>query len=187
MTQKQGDDLFQRLAVVHRPDCALLQETAPDIEEAPSEQELLEALDSEAAAAYALACRSIYEDLRRIIGQLAGLMILGRLTKRVAFVEFEHIDTCRERWQEAADKLAVLRAPGALTAHKNRIAAAHDLCGQVLTAFRRLKTSASAEQDFDRMGAQIAQAYDHLSAASSDKARLQMVDFSHACCSCSGH
>lgn len=184
MTEKQAADLFQRLAHVHRPDCALLQHPAEEAVEAPAEEALLEALDSEAAAAYALACRSIYEDLRRIIGQLAGLLILGRLTRRVDFLDFEHVETCRARWREAAERLAVLRAPGGLAAHKGRIAASHELCGCILKGLPTLTAQADSDRAFDRMGEQIAQAYRHLSAASSDKAGLSMVDFSHACCTC---
>ncbi len=69
-------DLFWRLSESHKPDCPMSLEGL-EPEAVPEPEELALVLGSDAVAHYAKACRPIYEDLRRIIGQLAGLLILA--------------------------------------------------------------------------------------------------------------
>jgi hypothetical protein len=61
-------DLFTRLAATHKPDC-MLSLDGPLPEAVPDPDELARTLGSDAVARYATACRPIYEDLRRVIGQ----------------------------------------------------------------------------------------------------------------------
>ena len=100
--------LFTRLAQTHRPDC-LLSLDGPPPQPAPDPGELARTLGSDAVAAYASACRPIYEDLRRIIGQCAGLAILARLTSRNEIRDLPELAQCEARWKAAAERLG--RAP----------------------------------------------------------------------------
>lgn len=184
MSTRAERQTFDRIVGVHRPDCALFRCAPVEEMTAPGEAELVATLGSEQTAEYALACRGIYEDLRRVIGQLAGLMILARTSRSARFVELEQVDQCRKRWDEAAAKLGTLEAHGPRIRHKELLEAAHDFCGHVLRTFPSLHSGADLDRMFDEIGERLKQAYGCLSRASSHEAGLVMVDFSHACCSC---
>jgi hypothetical protein len=176
-------DLFTRLAATHKPDC-ILSLDGPTPEAVPNPDEMARTLGSDAVAAYASACRPVYEDLRRVIGQLAGLLILARLTARTEMADLPEMVLCRARWQDAAERLGLLRAPSGLEGHKAQLDSAHAFSGLVMGTFSDLRRGIDTTPQLDLMSVQIKRAYAHLDAASSTKAGLQMVDFSHACCAC---
>jgi hypothetical protein len=176
-------DLFTRLAAAHRPDCPLSLD-GPLPEAVPSPDELGRVLGSDAVAVYAVACRPVYEDLRRVIGQLSGLLILARLTSRIEMGDLPEMPKCRARWHEAGHKLGALTPPPGLHLHKTQLDSAHAFSGRVMTAFADLHRGMDVTAQLDLMTVQIKRAYAHLEAASAPKAGLQMVDFTHACCAC---
>lgn len=176
-------DLFTRLAESHKPDCMLSLE-GPAPEAVPDPEVMASVLGSDAAGLYAAACRPVYEDLRRIIGQLAGLLILARLTARPEVTGLAEMERCRARWSDAGHRLRALAAPAGLSRHKAQLESAHAFSGDVMRAFSDLRPAADPTARLDHMSLLIKRAYAHLDAASSQRARLQMVDFSHACCSC---
>ncbi|MFC5386666.1 hypothetical protein ACFPLB_11910 [Aquamicrobium segne] len=175
--------LFQRLGVVHRPDCSLFAD-GPLPQPAPDPDVLAQVLGTEEAALYAKACHPVFEDLRRIVGQIAGLMILAQLTQSSEVADLEELSSCQRRWKDCADRLRALRAPSALAGHFEQLSATHAGCGRALSEFQLLRASGDNEAIFDRIAAQVSRAYAHLSAATSQKAGLEMVDLTHACCSC---
>jgi hypothetical protein len=180
-----GKDLFTRLAATHKPDCLLsLEGPLPDA--VPDPEALGQVLGSDAVAAYAAACRPIYEDLRRVIGQLSGLLILVQLTARKDVLDLPELTQCRARWDEARQRLAVLKPPQSVVRHKLQLDSAHGFCGQVITSLAGLGRDGEMAAQVDLMTVQIKRAYAHLEAASAPKAGLQMVDFTHACCACAG-
>ena len=176
-------DQFTRLAAIHKPDCMLSLE-GPVPEAVPDPDVMARTLGSDVIGLYATACRPIYEDLRRIIGQLAGLLILARLTARSEMADLTEMKQCQNRWHEAAQRLGALAAPTALERHKSQLNNAHAFSGLVMRSFPELRATADNTMKLNLMTVQIKRAYAHLEAASSVKAGLQMVDFSHACCSC---
>jgi hypothetical protein len=176
-------DLFTRLAATHKPDC-MLSLDGPLPEAVPDPDELARTLGSDAVARYATACRPIYEDLRRVIGQLAGLLILARLTTRTEMADLPEMAQCRARWNDAAGRLGLLQAPTGLQRHKAQLEGAHGFSGQVMAGFASLRPASDMTAQLDLMSVQIKRAYAHLDAASAPKAGLQMVDFTHACCAC---
>ncbi|MBC7736151.1 MAG: hypothetical protein H7245_02755 [Candidatus Saccharibacteria bacterium] len=176
-------DLFTRLAATHKPDCMLSLEGPPP-ETVPNPDELARTLGSDTVARYASACRPIYEDLRRVIGQLAGLLILARLTNKTELADLPEMTQCRARWQDAATRLSALSPPSGLLRHKSQLDSAHVFSGLVMETFSHLRRNTDTTPQLDLMSVQIKRAYAHLDAASSTKAGLQMVDFSHACCAC---
>ena len=176
-------DLFTRLAATHKPDCMLsLQGPLPQA--VPDPETLARTLGSDAVALYARACKPVYEDLRRVIGQLAGLLILARLTARTEMADLPEMQQCRARWRDAEQRLAALEPPIGLPAHKAQLVSAHAFSGQMMQGFSALRPSGDTTPQLDLMSVQIKRAYAHLDAASSTKAGLQMVDFTHACCAC---
>ena len=88
--------LFTRLAQSHKPDC-VLSLGGPLPETVASPDELAVTLGSDAVARYAAACRPVYEDLRRIIGQISGLVILAQpsflmeLRKSLSYMQCNHL------------------------------------------------------------------------------------------------
>ncbi|MGV0819424.1 hypothetical protein [Martelella sp. AMO21009] len=179
----QSADLFTRLSTVHRPDCALF-EDGPVPKPAPDPEEVARMLGSSEAAAYADACRPVFEDLRRVIGQLAGLMILAQLTRSTEVADLSELSSCRARWESSGERLAALSAPAALTAHLEQISAAHVFCGRALGTFSLIRPSRDNDDLFDDIARHVRRAYVHLRAVTSEKAGLEMVDLTHACCSC---
>lgn len=177
-------DLFARLASGHKPDCMLSLE-GPLPELVPDPGQLAITLGCDATGRYAAACRPIYEDLRRIVGQLSGLLILARLTSKSEMEDLDELKKCRERWQNASEHLAALIAPPGLEKHRTQLQSAHGFCGLVMRTFPDLRAQTDNTERLDHMSIQIKRAYAHLEHASSAKAGLEMVDFSHACCSCS--
>ena len=184
MNTIESRHLFDRLVTVHRPDCDMLADVMPGSSIACSESQMASSFSDDASLKYALDTKPIYEDLRRVIGQLAGLLILAQLTNRVEMVEFPERNNCEQRWKSAGTRIASLTAPGPLAPHKEQLSAAHSLSGMVLRSLAQLRPGAENNQQFDQMSDQIKRAYRHLASASSEKAGLQMVDFTHACCSC---
>lgn len=178
--------LFDRLVTVHRPDCTLLASAGPfAATPAIAESELARQFGSDAAAAYAVKARVIFEDLRRIVGQLAGFLILARLTRRQEILDLPELELAAERWQRSAAALSELSAPAPLSEHKKRLEAAIRCCGDVLREIEDLARPNRSDQALDRAGDRIKDAYRALQSTASDKAGLVMVDFSNACCNCS--
>lgn len=178
--------LFDRLVTVHRPDCSLL--SSPGSFAAtpvPGEAELAAAFGSDASSAYALKARVIFEDLRRIVGQLAGFLILARLTRRHELLDLPEMEQARERWRKSAAALAALAAPSPLSRHRQRLEAAVACCGDVLGQIEALSRPGRSDEALDCAGDRIKDAYRALQSTASDRAGLVMVDFTHACCSCS--
>ena len=114
------DDVFTRLASTR-----ILSLEGPPPEAVPSPEERSRALGSEAVAAYATDCRPIHEDLRRVIGQLAGLLILAQLTRKPLMAGLPELAQCKARWQDAAHRLGLLQPPPGLGRHKAELDSAH--------------------------------------------------------------
>lgn len=175
--------LFTRLAQTHKPECIMALE-GPLPEAVPAPEEMAWTLGSEALAKYAADCRPIYDDLRRIVGQLAGLTILARLTTRREIRDLPELQKCESRWKEASERLSTLQAPAGAGSHKIQLEAALTFCWAAMRTFSELQGHNALDKALDQAGLQIKRAYSHLQAASSQKARLEMVDFSHSCCCC---
>ncbi len=171
--------LFMRLASGHKPSCSMSFD-GPEPEAVADPAELARTLGDDALARYAADCRPIYDDLRRVVGQLAGLSILLRLTASREVAGLAELDACRARWREAGERLAALDAPAAAARHRRQLDACRHFCGLVMGTF----SEAFDESRADEADLMIKRAYAHLSAASADRAGLQMVDFANACCSC---
>lgn len=175
--------LFTRLAQSHKPDC-ILSLGGPRPEAVASPDELAVTLGSDAVARYAAACRPVYEDLRRIIGQVSGLVILAQLTKQRQVTDLPEYVACETRAVKAGDRLGELKAPTGTEAHKAQLDAALHFSRLAMGTFSRSRGGEALVVDLDRAGLFVKRAYAHLRAASAAKAGLEMVDLSQACCCC---
>lgn len=175
--------LFDRLTTMHRPDCAFVADGPLPVPVAGPD-DLAPLLGSDAVARYATECRPVFEDLRRVVGQLAGLMILAQLTQSSEVAGLNELASCRRRWAEAGERIDALASPNALAPHRAQIEAAHAFSGLALGTFSELRARGDNEAAFDTISRHVRRAYAHLSAATADKVGLAMVDLSQACCSC---
>lgn len=173
--------LFERLAHTHKPDCVLSLE-GPRPQAVPAPDALAATLGSDAIATYASACRPIYEDLRRIIGQVSGLLILAQLTTRRDILDLPELQNCDTRLKQAQERLSLLATPNGTLQHRAQLEAALSFCTAAMKTFSEMRGREALGPAIDLTGKQIKRAYVHLQAASSEKAGLVMVDFSQACC-----
>lgn len=177
--------LFTRLVQTHKPDC-ILSLDGPDPVPASSPEELARTLGSDALGRYAAACRPIYEDLRRVIGQLSGLAILARVSTHRDLADLPELNRCEERLKTTAERLESLYGPSGTERHKQQLEAAFSFSRLAMGTFSSFRRTTPVEEVLDKAEIAIKRAYAHLRAASSSRAELEMVDFSNACC-CGNH
>lgn len=180
---RAGLALFERAVTLHRADCTAL-DAAPRFAADgfdPAERAVADARLS----AYATAAEPVFDACRRLIGQLAGLLILVRASGRREVLDLPDLPIAEERWKAAGERLGRLAAPGGLAAHKARLEAAWRLIGEGLASFRRIgERAGGGEAAIDRAADEIAAAYRALRTASDAEAGLVMVDLRQACCAC---
>ncbi|TIR26317.1 MAG: hypothetical protein E5X34_05560 [Mesorhizobium sp.] len=177
---------FERAVTIHRYDCELI--AVPPLSDADG-RESRSAVENDPAAdeavvRYVIATRPIYDGLRRLIGQIAGLLVLAEAGGRRDVLDLPDIPAARERWAEVEQRLGALQAPSGLEGHRARLAAAHATLGEVLDDFGLTRLQRDWQQHLDRAGDRIKRAYAWLQAASEPRAGMTPVDFNHACCSC---
>jgi len=185
MADLSAKRFFERAVTVHRYDCELV--AAPP--SAIGSGDSLPAIEKDAAAdeavvRYVVATRPIYDGLRRLIGQVAGLLVLAEAGGRRDVLDLPDIPAARERWAEVEQRLGALQAPSGLEGHLDRLATAHATLGEVLDDFGLARLQRDWRQHLDRAGDRIKHAYAWLQAASEPRAGMTPVDFNHACCSC---
>ncbi|MDQ0393272.1 hypothetical protein [Labrys monachus] len=177
MANRSGSlSLLDAAAPVHRPDCASLAAEPPMADGLPEKV-------SDEVIAYGLEARRIYADLKRVIGQTAGLLILAQASGRREAFDLPSLAGARETWLECRDRLGSLSAPSRLDANLRRMAAAHRLVGACLAA---LQSPRMAEGDPDLTVSldNLSAAYRQLQAASEHRFGMTMVDFRYSCCNC---
>ncbi|MBN9551726.1 MAG: hypothetical protein J0H31_23410 [Alphaproteobacteria bacterium] len=185
MADKSAKRFFERAVTIHRYDCELVTAPPPDAE--GGETRLAIENDpsaKEAVVRYVVASRPVYDGLRRLIGQVAGLLVLAEAGGRRDVLDLPDIPAARERWAEVEQRLRALRAPSGVEGHLDRLATAHATLGEVLDDFGLARLQRDWRRHLDRAGDRIKHAYAWLQAASEPRAGMTPVDFNHACCSC---
>jgi len=143
------------------------------------------AIDNEEVATYALAVRPVYGRLKRVLGQVGGLLILAQTAPHQADRDRPMIETAREQVEEARDGLGLVRPPRQSSRHYAALCEILDhLDGLLNTLRRRVDLVSPSSSDLDAALRQLFAAHDLLLAVSDDRAGMTPVDFSHACCSC---
>lgn len=186
MADMSAKRFFERAVTIHRYDCELI--AVPPLSDADG-RESRSAVENDPAAdeavvRYVIATRPIYDGLRRLIGLIAGLLVLAEAGGRRDVLDLPDIPAARERWAEVEQRLAALQAPRGLASHHARLHASHATLGEVLDDFGQARLQRDWQQHLDRAGDRIKHAYAWLQAASEPRAGMTPVDFNHACCSC---
>jgi hypothetical protein len=134
-------------------------------------------------AVYVIGARRVYSDLRRLVGQLAGLLILAQASNRKEALDLPILAAARELWLSVPEQMERLRAPGRLDANLYHLRSAHRLLGSCFDSLGAFRYKDEKPNLTDAL-ANIARAYSHLQSASEPRAGMTMVDFSQACCHC---
>jgi hypothetical protein len=151
----------------------------------PSGPEDLVALNDDRLIGYALAVQPAFADLRALLGQLSGMLILLQARRGRELSDLPDLAGARERWREVIDRLARLDPPRARAADRRRLqdAAAHvEAALDVLAQMRR----ARAAEGVAETARHLKTAYRLMQSACDHRLGLGMVDLNEACCRC-GH
>lgn len=185
MADMSAKRFFERAVTIHRYDCELVTAPPSDAEGGKTRQAIEnDPAADEAVIRYVVAARPVYDGLRRLIGQVAGLLVLAEAGGRRDVLDLPDIPAARERWAEVEQRLGALRAPSGVEGHLDRLATAHATLGEVLDDFGLARLQRDWRRHLERAGDRIKHAYAWLQAASEPRAGMTPVDFNHACCSC---
>ena len=186
MADMSAKRFFERAATIHRYDCEMVAATQPSDAESEESLPAIEEYDvtDETFVRYVVATRPVYDGLRRLIGQVAGLLVLVAASGRRDVLDLPDIPAARERWIEVEQRLGALQAPRGLEGHLARLETTHVALGAVLDDFGQARLRRDWLQHLDQAGDRIKHAYAWLQAASEPRAGMTPVDFNHACCSC---
>jgi hypothetical protein len=186
MVDISGSQFFERAITVHRFDCeAISSAGAVSCAEAQDGATVAgETALNEVIAGYVVAIRPIYDGLRRLIGQVAGLLVLVHAGGRRDVLDLPEVSAARERWSDLEQRLGAIQSPQGLQSHFRRLEAAHATLGEVLHDLDFARLQPDWQQHLDRAGERVKRAYAFLQAASEPRVGMTPVDFSHACCGC---
>ena len=164
---------------LHGADCDLL-----DLPAAPVDWLTDITAHRDALIRYALGLRPGYERLGRIVGQLAGLLILARLGKRFES-DWPMATSVVEQVQQVDDELHSLWVPAVARQHHRYILQALQRVQKVVHAFdQRLPTGDLLCAQLDGWTRELKLAGAMLSGAAVEALGIMPLDFSQACCNC---
>lgn len=187
MARGSEHTFFERAVTVHRYDCEAVSGAGgepADGEQGHDNASLALAMPDESIIRYTIAARPLYDGVRRLIGQVAGLLVLVEAGGRRDVLDLPDLVIARERWHELREMLRTLGVPRGFERHFGHIERAHAGIGDVLDGFDAARRERDWQRRFDGAAEAIKSAYSSLQAASEPGAGMTMVDFNHACCSC---
>jgi hypothetical protein len=179
MQPTRSYSLLDAVPTLHGVDC---DSWKPDAKTATAGFAIDRGLPDEIAN-YVIGARRVYFDLRRLVGQIAGLLILAQASNRQEALDLPILAAARELWLSVPEQMERLRGPGRLDAHLSHLKSAHRLLGSCFDSLGALRCKNEKLNPADAL-ADIARAYSHLQSASEPVAGMTMVDFSQACCHC---
>jgi hypothetical protein len=169
--------LLDLVPTLHSADCAN-RKTAPNSASAGVAND--RGLPDEIAG-YVIGARPVYSDLRRLLGQLAGLLILAQASNRKEALDLPMLAAAKELWLSLPERMERLRAPSRLDANLYHLKSAHRLLGSCFDSLGAFRYKDEKPNLNDAL-ADITRAYAHLQSASEPRVGMTMVDFSQACC-----
>jgi hypothetical protein len=179
MQPPRSQSMLDAVSAIHSADCQTWGEGSHSLtQDAAIGQKL-----PDEVVAYAMGARRVYSDLRRLVGQMAGLLILAQASDRRDAFDLPTHAAANELWRSVPERLENLRVPRRLDVNLYHLQSAHKLLGICLAALRAPRLTDS-RLDLTAAMADLARAYTHLQSASEPRVGMTMVEFSHACCNC---
>ena len=134
--------------------------------------------------AYVVAAQPVFEDLRQVAAQLAGMLVLFATGSKTAAPDHPLLGTASQLFAQAAD--AVERAQGSVTdqasLHHDSLRSAAAALREALAATRRELGKPGLAADLDAPLVPLRHAYACLQHAASALPGFQMVAFDQGCC-----
>jgi hypothetical protein len=134
---------------------------------------------------YVLESQPLFEDLRQVAAQLAGLLVLAATGSREASPEHPMLAVAEELFAQTIDGLARVKAGDQARAHVESLRQAAVSLRTALTATRAL-LAAQRAGDFDAVLVPLRAGYRHLEQATRALPGFRMVAFEQGCCA-GGH
>jgi hypothetical protein len=179
MKLSRANDLADLGASVHGVDCDLF-----DLPRSPPNLMAGIQTDREDLISYARALRPSYDRLGRIIGQLAGLFILARLSGRFT-ADWEAVTRVIDQVNHTEGDLRAVCAPAGAVQHYAVLLQVFDKVAGVTRSFNKtLNGRGRLSERLDEWTRELKLAGAMLSGAAVERLGLLPVDFSQACCSC---
>ena len=145
------------------------------------------ALDDRTVA-YVVAAQPVFEDLRQVAAQLAGMLVLFATGSKTAAPDHPMLTTASQLFAQASD--AIERARPSVTErarpHHDALVHAAAALGEAMSATRRELGKPGLAADLDRPLAPLRDAYARLQHAAAALPGFQMVAFDQGCCGTSG-
>jgi hypothetical protein len=132
-------------------------------------------------ARYISEAQPLHDLLRRGLIQLSGFLLRRAIGGPCAIVDYEPVETARERIGEAAEGLRNLRAPTSAAHHRGHLAAALVAIESALVA-----ALSTTDPDGDALFHFVQESERHLRAVGRATPGFEAVDFKHACCATQG-
>jgi len=134
--------------------------------------------------AYVLESQPLFEDLRQVASQLAGLLVLAATGSRDATPAHPMLCAAEDLFTSTRDRVEQTRATERARPHRESLRQSATLLSDALTATRALLAS-PGRADFERALVPLRSAYDHLQHAAKVLPGFRMVAFEQGCCA--GH
>ena len=131
--------------------------------------------------AYVLESQPLFEDLRHVAAQLAGLLVLAATGSREATPAHPMLCAAEDLFTATLERVGRTRATERARPHRDSLLQAAALLGEALTATRTLLGAASGAE-FDRALVPLRGSYGHLQHAARVLPGFRMVAFEQACC-----
>jgi hypothetical protein len=135
--------------------------------------------------AYILESQPLFEDLRQVAAQVAGLLVLAATGSREASPDHPMLGAAERLFAQTADGIAHARPSERAHLHHDGLRQAVRAIGDALAATRPLLATAN-RADFDTVLGPLRDGYSHLQRAAGALPGFRMVAFEQGCCA-GGH
>ena len=134
---------------------------------------------------YILESQPLFEDLRQVAAQVAGLLVLAATGSREASPDHPMLEAAEWLFAQTAGGIARTRASDRGRLHADSLREAARAIGDALAATRPL-LAATNRADFDAVLVPLRDGYSHLQRAAGALPGFRMVAFEQGCCA-GGH
>jgi hypothetical protein len=146
-------------------------------------QDLIGAAGDERIIAYSLSVEGVFGNLRALLGQISGLLILIQSKLQRDAADLPDLVVARERWTETADQLARLNIPEARAGDGPKLKEAAQHINDALMVIAEMRKSRT-EGGVDQASKHLRAAYQLMQSICDHRIGLTMIDTSDSCCSC---
>jgi hypothetical protein len=131
--------------------------------------------------AYIVESQPLFEDLRQVAAQLAGLLVLAATGSREAAPDHPMLGAAEVLFKETLERVERTRATEHARPHRDSLSQAAQALGEALPAVRTLLAAPNGA-NFDPVLIPLRDGYSHLQRASRVLPGFRMVAFEQGCC-----